>query len=140
MVKYDPSVKHELITRLKNGESPTSLSRNLGLSRSTIYRWKNDSTSTTVKEKLYTSHDISSLERRIKKFENIIQILKTVDCTVHAPLRDRLNEIEKLHGDYDVHTLCEALEVSRGTYYNHILRNKRDNVWYKKREEEYPKQ
>ena len=78
-MKYDPSVKHELITRLKNGESPTSLSKNLGISRSTIYRWKNDSISTTAKEKLYTSHDISSLERRIKKFENIIQILKTVD-------------------------------------------------------------
>lgn len=40
--------------------------------------------STTAKEKLYTSHDISGLERRIKKFESIIQILKTVDCTVHA--------------------------------------------------------
>lgn len=37
----------------------------------------------------------------------------------------------------NVHTLCEALNVARGTYYNHILRNKRDNVWYRKREEEY---
>ena len=33
--------------------------------------------------------------------------------------------------------LCEALKVSRGTFYNHILRNKRDNTWYAKRREEY---
>ena len=32
--------------------------------------------------------------------------------------------------------LCEALEVSLGTFYNYILRNKRDNAWYAKRREE----
>ena len=32
--------------------------------------------------------------------------------------------------------LCEALEVSRGTFYSHILRNKRDNTYYSKRREE----
>lgn len=137
MVQYDPSVKQELMTRLKEGESPTVLSRSSGIARSTIYRWKNESVAISTKEKLYTGHDIMVLERRVKKLESIVLILKTVDCTVHSPLRDRLNELEKLQGDYDVHTLCEALEVSRGTYYNHILRNKRDNVWYKKREEEY---
>lgn len=32
--------------------------------------------------------------------------------------------------------LCEALEVSRGTFYNHILRNKLDNTYYSKRRED----
>lgn len=32
--------------------------------------------------------------------------------------------------------LCEAFEVSRGIFYNHILRNKRDNTYYSKRREE----
>ena len=27
--------------------------------------------------------------------------------------------------EYNVNTLCEALEVAKGTYYNHTLRNKR---------------
>ena len=136
-MKYDPSVQHELITRLKNGESPTALSKSSGISRSTIYRWKNEESTVSAKEKLYTKHDIAVLERKVKKLESIVQILKTVDCTIHSPLQDRLNALEKLHSDYDVHTLCDALNVARGTYYNHILRNKRDNVWYRKREEEY---
>ncbi len=136
-MQYDQSVKHKLITRLLSGESATELSRSSGISRSTIYRWKNEEATVPAKGKFYTSHDITVLERRIKKLENIVQILKTVDCTVHSPLQERLNALEKLHGIYDIHTLCEALEVARGTYYNHILRNKRDNVWYKKREEEY---
>ncbi len=28
------------------------------------------------------------------------------------------------------------MDVSRGTFYNHIFRNKRDNTWYAKRREE----
>lgn len=136
-MQYDPSVKHELITRLLSGESATELSRSFGISRSTIYRWKSEESTVPTKEKLYTSHDIAVLERKVKKLESIVQILKTVDCTVHSPLQDRLNALEKLHSDYDVHTLCVALNVARGTYYNHILRNKRDNVWFRKREEEY---
>lgn len=32
--------------------------------------------------------------------------------------------------------LCDALKVPRGTFYNYIFRNKRDNTWYAKRREE----
>ena len=32
--------------------------------------------------------------------------------------------------------ICDALDIARGTYYNHVLRNKRDNTWYAKRREE----
>ena len=42
-----------------------------------------------------------------------------------------------LYGQYDVHTLCEAMNVPRGTFYNHILRNKRSNAWFEKRREQY---
>ena len=33
--------------------------------------------------------------------------------------------------------LCDALKVPRGTFYNHILRNKKNNTWYAKRREEF---
>lgn len=52
-------------------------------------------------------------------------------------MKEKLLELELLYGQYDVRTLCEALEVSRGTFYNHILRNKRGNAWFEKRREEY---
>ena len=31
--------------------------------------------------------------------------------------------------------LGEALDVDRGTFYNHILRNKKSNTWYAKQRE-----
>lgn len=62
----------------------------------------------------------------------MIEILKTVECNAHSPLQEKLCEIEKLYGKYSIHVLCDALNVPRGTFYNYIKRNKRDNVWYKK--------
>lgn len=46
----------------------------------------------------------------------MIEILKTVECNVHSPLQEKLCEIEKLHGKYSVHVLCDALNVPRGTF------------------------
>ena len=49
-----------------------------------------------------------------------------------APLRRRLDILEALHTqheEYNVHELCEALNVARGTFYNHIFR-KADRTQY----------
>lgn len=43
--------------------------------------------------------------------------------------------MEQLYGEYNVHNLCEALMVPRGTFYNHIKRNKRTHTWYAERRE-----
>lgn len=68
--------------------------------------------------------------------ENIIQVLQSVSCTVNDPLEFKLEALERLYGQYSVHVLCDALKVPRGTFYNYLLRNKRDNTWYAKRQEE----
>ena len=76
----------------------------------------------------------------IEQLEAIISILKRVDCTTSSPLPDKLAELEKLYGEYPVHTLCDALEISRGTFYNHIKRNKREDTSFNQRREELKKQ
>lgn len=44
--------------------------------------------------------------------------------------------MEPLYGQFSVHILCEAVDVPRGTFYNHIKRNKRYNSSYAKHREE----
>ena len=77
------------------------------------------------------------LQRKVEKLQNIITILKSVDCLVSAPLKERLHALEPFYGKYEVHTICEALDVDRGTFYNHMLRSKRGNAWFDKRHQEY---
>ena len=36
--------------------------------------------------------------------------------------------IKALSTEYNVNTLCEALDVAKGSYYNHLLRNKNGNT------------
>lgn len=135
---YTDQEKADIIAQYKQGSSAQALSAEYGVCERTIYRWAKVYCEMNPKEKRnYTAKEYDMLLRRVSKLEKIITVLKSVNCTVHDPLKEKLHELELLYGQYDVHTLCEALDVSRGTFYNHILRNKRSNAWFEKRREEY---
>ena len=137
-MKFTDAQKKVIVARHENGESVRSLCSEFNIPRSTLYRWcKSHKTNTIANGIPFTAREINQMQNRIVKLNNIIAILKTVNCTVSAPLRERLVALEALYGQYDVHTLCEALNVDRGTFYNHILRNKRENAWFAKRHEKY---
>lgn len=135
-MNFTDSEKAAITTKYKRGIPIQELSAEYGISERTIYRWAKHYP-TVDDEQFLSPKEYKLLLHRIEKLENIVTILKTVNCTAHAPLKEKLAELELLHGQYDVHTLCEALEVSRGTFYNHIFRNKRDNAWFEKRRAEY---
>ncbi len=135
---YTDQEKADIIMQYKQGSSAQDLSVKYGMCVRTIYRWTKIYGELNPDEKrIFTAKEYDSLLRRVNKLENIIAVLKTVNCTANDPLKEKLHELELLYGQYDVHTLCEALDVSRGTFYNHILRNKRSNAWFEKRREEY---
>ena len=121
-MKYTTAQKQELIKRYHAGESASVLCLQASIPRSTFYSW--------LKPKTKSPNELSKLEKQILRLEQIIEVLKTVNCTATSPMQEKLNELEKLHGQYSVHVICEALDVPRGTFYNHILRNKRENKSY----------
>ena len=59
--------------------------------------------------------------------------------SLSSPLQIKLGELEKLFGQYSVHVLCDSLDISRGTFYNHILRNKKDKNSFRARRENLSK-
>lgn len=113
-----------------SGESVTFIADELGIAKSTLYNWIKKFKPVT-EEKKFIAKDFNNLKQRTNRQSDMIEILKTVECNAHSPLQEKLCEIEKLYGKYSVHVLCDALNIPRGTFYNHIKRNKRDNVWYK---------
>ena len=134
--KFTDEEKKSIVNRYLYGESVTSLVSELCVSRSTIYIWINlYKPDLKSNEKQFTAGELQQLRRTVKRQSEIIEILKTVNCNYYSPLQNKLCELEKLYGKYSVHVLCDALNVPRGTFYNHIKRNKGDNTWYKKRRE-----
>lgn len=107
-----------------------------GIPRSTVYAWIKSYQRKQVKKEV-SLKNFRNLEAKIKRLEGIIEILQKVGCRIDDPLDIKLCALEQLYGQYSVHMLCDALKVSRGTFYNHILCNKKDNTWYAKRREEY---
>lgn len=135
---YTDQEKAIIAAQYQQGTSAQELSEKYGVCKRTIYRWTKKYRDIVPEEKrTLTVKECDMLLYWVEKLENIVSILKTVNCTVHAPLKKKLHELELLYDQYDVHTLCETLDVSRGTFYNHILRNKRGNAWFEKRREEY---
>ena len=65
-----------------------------------------------------------NLQWRYEKSQQICEVLRTVDCTCDFPLQTKLYEMEK----HSVRVPCKALDVSRRTFYNHVLRNKNQNT------------
>lgn len=55
----------------------------------------------------------------------MIEVLQKVDCSIEAPFKIKLKR-----GQYSVRVLCGVLQVLRGTFYNHIFRDKRANKSY----------
>ena len=127
--KFTQEQKQELVNRYISGESVKSITADIGVARSTLYSWINayKTTDSTIAP---TLREFKEYQRKNKYLTKIINILQVAPCSAQAPLREKLSAIEELSSEYHVHTLCKALKVSKGTYYNHIFRNKRENSQY----------
>ena len=132
--KYTEIEKQTVLEQFSNGESVASIVASTGIPRSTIYAWIKASKEKNGKQDV-SLRNYRTLEAKVKRLEGIIEILQKANCRISDPLKDRLNALEEQYGQYSVYMLCEALNVARGTFYNHILRNKRDNTWYSKQRE-----
>lgn len=122
---------------VKDRESPLTIIKDIGISKSTFYKWLSEYQNEQKQSdrKNLTLRNFKLLEAKIARLEGIIEIIKKANILPNSPLKDKLYAAEIISDDYSVHMLCEALDIPRGTYYNHILRNKRDNTWYAKRRE-----
>ena len=137
-MRYSEEEKRTLVSLYYNGKTVSEICQEHQISRSTFYTWiqayrpveaKNSSRTVTPK-------DFDSLLRRCEKQEQIIAVLKSIPAIANATTKEKLAVLDPLYGQFSVHVLCEALDVPRGTFYNHIKRNKRGNSSYAKHREE----
>ena len=123
---------------ISGGETYLQISEDTGIAKSTFYSWlkKYNIEKETAKKKTVNFRNFMLLENKVARLENMVDILKSVGGIEDIPLRKKLYLAERFYNEYSVHLICETLDIPRGTFYNHILRNKKDNTWYAKRKEE----
>ena len=136
MIKSHSAEKQALVNRYLSGESVSCILADAPVSRSTLYAWIQQYSDQPNQSKEFTLKNFRILENKVKRLEGMVKILQTAGCAATSPLSEKLIALEALHGQYSVHMLCEALDVSRSTFYNHIFRNKKGATTYAARREE----
>ena len=141
MKRVSNETKQIIINQFTNGMSVASLSETTGIPRSTIYGWlKAAQNNGSLKKKPVNKKRVLDLESSVTRLTTLVEILQRVFEVERIPTSLRLEEMEKIYEDYNVHNLCDALLVPRSTFYNHIKRNKRTLAWYAVRREELREQ
>ncbi len=124
--KYLADFKQKVIKRYQSGESIKSLSLELHIAQGTLYRWRKEYCTIQGTNRTYTPKEFDSISRRLTKLEHEMEIIRLSQCITSVPLQKRLSILENLYhqsdNTYSVHELCKALDVARGTFYNHIFR------------------
>lgn len=136
--KYTQMQKDDVIKCYLSGEKVMSIHNRTNISRSTIYTWINEYYHNhKVKEHAINLKDFNDLSRKYERSQIIIKILQTAPYLATASIDDKFSAVEAmLFEEYNVNVLCDALCLSKGTYYNRKFRGKNGNTQAKRRRDE----
>ena len=123
--KFTQEQKQKMINRYFNGEPVRVIIENVGISRNTLYSWINDYKNESDYKEI-SLQKISNTLKHAEYLEKMVKLLQEL-CSSTTSLQERLCYIERLSSEYPLHLLCKTFKVAKDTYYNHTLRNKREN-------------
>ncbi|MBQ8410090.1 MAG: IS3 family transposase [Clostridia bacterium] len=134
--KYSDKTKEKLIEQYLAGVSVSDLVSKFNVSRTTVYTW----IEAHKKNKKFAPVDMKKhkeLQHRCERLEKFIKILQEAPFTKAASLDEKIMYIDsQISEEYTVNLLCEALQISKATYYNRKLRGKGGQTENQKRRAE----
>ncbi len=137
MNKTNLPIKQKLTIANIINQTPEEICQSYGISLSTYYRLKRrfGTPSSLAKRYNLLKADYRRLKEHAKKQEEIISILQASSAKVSDSNKARLEAADKLYPQYHPNAIISALRISRGSFYNHLYRNKKDKAWFNVRRE-----
>lgn len=128
--KFTSEEKKSIVAQYWDGRPAVVLCAEYGIPRSTLYSWlKPYKALQSAEQSPATQKEYADLRRHAEKQAKILEVIQQSGCAPSSPLEDRLSAFKKYKEQYSAHILCEALNISRGTYYNRILHDKAATVF-----------
>lgn len=137
-MSYPKDTKIALVKEYEQGKTVATISKDSGIPENSIYRWIREYHTINTTNTSFTPSDHNKLQLHASKLEHMLEIVRMSGCVTASPLKKRLTIAETIyhtHTEYSVREICEALEIDRGTFYNHIFR-RRDTSWRDEKEKQ----
>ena len=113
--------KQKRISRLyQEGASITELSRLYDLPKSSIYNWGHKYRTSPYSIKVVMTHELNNLKRTANRTARELEICQKCLRRLELSPKEKYAFMDSIHGQYSLHEICEAMEVGRGAYYNHL--------------------
>lgn len=123
--KYGEDIKKQAVHCCESGQPIASVCQEYKIAVSTLYRWLKEYRPIVSQQLVYSPAEFYDISRKLLKAEHQLEIIKLSQCMDEIPLTKRIELLDHLYEhekQYSIHEICEALGVSRGTFYNHIFR------------------
>ena len=135
--KYPEEIKKQVVQSYKDGQPVSEISKELQIPFGTVYRWIDEYRSCISNDFNFTPAKFKALSRQLERANHLLRIIQLSKLIDEVPLRKRLETLADIYENetYSVHELCDALNVARGTFYNHIFR-RADRTEYLKKQKE----
>ncbi len=137
-MSYPNEMKISLVREYEQGKTVAEVSNASGIPVNSIYRWIREYKTVMTANSSFAPKDYLKLQSHSQKADHKLEIVRLSGFISVYPLKKRLETAETIyraHKEYSVYEICEALEIDRGTFYNHIFR-KRDTSWRDKKEQQ----
>ena len=126
-MSYPIETKIALVREYEQGKKVAEVSKTSGIPENSIYRWIREYHTIKTASSSFTPVEYYKLQKHSTKTNHLLEIIQLSGYISVLPLKKRLETAETIyqaHKEYSVHEICEALEIDRGTFYNHIFRRR----------------
>lgn len=126
-MSYPIETKIALVREYEQGKKVAEVSKTSGIPENSIYRWIREYHTIKTASSSFTPVEYYKLQKHSTKTNHLLEIIQLSGYILVLPLKKRLETAETIyqaHKEYSVHEICEALEIDRGTFYNHIFRRR----------------
>ena len=138
-LRFTAQEKEEIVEQYWRGESTKSLCAHYNVPRSTLYSWlrpyKRLETFDPTTRSDITQKEYADLKRHADKQDKILEVIRISGCSPSAPLEEKLVAFRNLQDQYSARVLCDALNISRGTYHNRIINQENTTTYERCRKE-----
>lgn len=123
--QYKEEFKKQAVAYYEECHSLCMAAEKYQVAASTVNRWVNEHKNLGDTEEPFTLSEFRALKRKYERTVHLLEIIRLTGFLDEVDLQKKLCTLARLHEQtemYSVHELCEALNVARGTFYNHIFR------------------